>query len=133
VKACSRPRTPDREAAKAEVVRKSPAARRAGSIPASGTSIHVQYETKALAAFVCIGPVARISHTHRQRWSNNASIHLLSRIKKSLGPLLSEQRHREIFNYRETDLLRSADLATTKEIDDGQQDERADQRCQQAH
>ncbi len=38
VKACSRPRTPSRAAAKAEVARKSLAARRAGSIPASGTS-----------------------------------------------------------------------------------------------
>ena len=38
VKACSRPRTLIRGAAKAEVVRKSPAARRAGSIPAPGTT-----------------------------------------------------------------------------------------------
>ena len=37
VKACSRPRTEATLAAKVEVVRKSPAARRAGSIPAPGT------------------------------------------------------------------------------------------------
>jgi len=39
VKACSRPRTAHVLAAKAEVVRKSLAERRAGSIPASGTSL----------------------------------------------------------------------------------------------
>ena len=39
VKACSRPRTAHVLAAKAEVVRKSLAERRAGSIPASGTNI----------------------------------------------------------------------------------------------
>ena len=38
VKACSRPRTAHALAAKAEVVRKSLAERRAGSIPASGTN-----------------------------------------------------------------------------------------------
>jgi len=38
VKACSRPRTAHALAAKVEVVRKSLAARRAGSIPASGTN-----------------------------------------------------------------------------------------------
>jgi hypothetical protein len=39
VKACSRPRTDIALAAKVEVVRKSPAARRAGSIPAPGTTV----------------------------------------------------------------------------------------------
>jgi len=39
VKACSRPRTAHALAAKAEVVRKSLAERRAGSIPASGTNL----------------------------------------------------------------------------------------------
>lgn len=39
VKACSRPRTALVPAAKAEVGRKSLAARRAGSIPASGTIV----------------------------------------------------------------------------------------------
>ncbi|SPA50292.1 protein of unknown function [Cupriavidus taiwanensis] len=47
VKACSSPRTAPALAAKAEVGRKSLAARRAGSIPASGT--------KSTVAILCFG------------------------------------------------------------------------------
>ena len=67
VKACSRPRTLIRGAAKAEVVRKSPAARRAGSIPAPGTTTGPSSNGRAyfFAAFASISylirPVFRVA------------------------------------------------------------------------
>jgi len=61
VKACSRPRTLIGGAAKAEVVRKSPAARRAGSIPAPGTTTGPSSNGRAyfFAAFAPISYLIR--------------------------------------------------------------------------
>ncbi|KAG0751462.1 hypothetical protein G6F24_014301 [Rhizopus arrhizus] len=66
VKACSRPRTVHALAAKVEVVRKSLAERRAGSIPASGTNLEAVPASARAASTYGVSPSSGVSTMERQ-------------------------------------------------------------------
>jgi hypothetical protein len=105
VKACSRPRTLILEAAKAEVVRKSPAARRAGSIPAPGTTTGPSRDGRAFfCAYSAWGGI-------ENRPAGRATTHFYQFVL-SLGYTLgytkptSANRKKESSNHRHSGCLR---------------------------